>query len=263
MNQFYGSPDQVRLQRKLHERVDWTRNTPGACNPGRFLGTDDPDALGWDFIVETLREDGAFGFRMIPIDQCADIQANLGEHGFRIDFWDVFSADAQEIIPCCGPLIDAGLPEGLSLVTKDELADQAVIAAIQSCMDRNGIVPFSGDMLSGRMCPSSMIAIKDRDEAIVATAYGYFLHNQHSSHASNAWGGLVAVDAAQRGKRLGVLVNALMVSSCVKDLEASRVHELVSEANEPSRRMVQRCGLQPDPTVRSGIATRGKDRFTR
>lgn len=263
MLQYYGSAEQIRLQQRAHESIGWMGSTPGACNPGRFLGTDNPSLLGWDFIFKTLGQDGAFGFRLVPAEECADIKSRLAENGYRIDFWDVFVAGAEQIEDACRELADEALPEGLHQMDEGDFRKPEIIRSIQSFMHHNGIAPFHGAMLSGETGPCELIVFADAGNNIAATAYGYFPHNRFSPHALNAWGGLVAVDEAQRGRRLGIRVNALMALSCVRKHGAVRVHELVSQTNETSRRMVQRCGLALDPAVKCGIATRGEGRFTR
>ncbi|MBL6430524.1 MAG: hypothetical protein HPM95_02065 [Alphaproteobacteria bacterium] len=56
----------------------------------------------------------------------------------------------------------------------------------------------------------------------------------------------------------------MMVVAAFRDLGASHVYELVSAANEVSRRMVEACGLRHAPDLVCGLATREQAaRFTR
>lgn len=98
---------------------------------------------------------------------------------------------------------------------------------------------------------------------MVAVAYGYRPHNSFSPHHRDAWGGLVAVAESQKGKGLGSYINAKMITRLFSELGAARIYQLVSEANAASRKMVEACGLRLDPTVKSGSAVAGGDRFTR
>ena len=59
-----------------------------------------------------------------------------------------------------------------------------------------------------------------------------------------------------------MIVNAAMLRAAVDSLGVAEVYELVSATNEPSRRMVERCGLRLDPTVICGAATLGEGRYT-
>lgn len=262
MRQYLGNETQVRLQRKAEEWSDWLYDTKGACHPGRFLGTDDPEALGWDVIKRHLREDRVFGFRMIAAEDVEALGDRLSDLGFRIDFWDVYSGGAERILAETESAAEQALPEGLHLVDTMDLKDAVTVRHLQECMLRNGVAPFSGKLLSGASVPCCTIAVCNAHGSVVATAYGYLPYNRHSAHRMTAWGGLVCVDKSQRGKRLGELVNALMLRGCVSDLGAERVQQFVSAGNEPSRRMVEHCGLAHDPSVKCGIATSAGERFT-
>lgn len=262
MDWYFGTDQQVRLQKKVDELTKWCSQTRGAVNGGRFLGTDDYNALGWERVIELIKDHGVFTFRMIPVEMLDEFRASLSKHDIRFDSWNVFSADRQTIDTHTRQLVEASLPEGYALVDEKELADAAVISAIQECMARSGVVPFTGRLLAGMSLPSVTIAIRDENGAIVGTAFGYYPYNQHSRWASTAWGGLVSVDESQRGKKLGVLINALMVRGCVEKLGAHEVQEYAAATNKPSRRMIERSGLRLDPGVVCGIATTGAARFT-
>lgn len=262
MRQYLGNETQVRLQRKADEWSDWLYDTKGACHPGRFLGTDDAKTLGWDIIKRHLREDRVFGFRMVAVDDVEALSDKLDDLGFRIDFWDVFSGSADQILAAIEPLVKLALPEGLHMVEAAGLKDAETVRHIQECMLRNGVAPFSGKLLSGSSIPCCTVAVRNDHGSIVAVAYGYFPYNRHSPHRMTAWGGLVSVDKSQRGKGLGNLVNALMLRGCITNLGAEQVQEFVSAGNTPSRRMVEHCGLQQDPSVKCGIATSAGERFT-
>lgn len=262
MEQYAGTPQQIDLQRKADQYAEWMYSTKGACHTGRFIGTDDPDALGWQTIFDHLATDGALGFRLMPVEKLAAIETTLAEKGYHIDYWDVFAGIADDVMSTTQKFADEPLPDGLHLIGSDSICQQDTIARIQDFMVANGIAPFSGKMLSGALAPSCLIAVENETGAIVATAFCYFSHNKFSANQFNAWGGLIAVDESQRGKRLGVWVNTKMVRDSIETLNAQQIYELVSATNIPSRKMVERCGLQLDPTVKCGIATASNKRFT-
>ncbi|MFZ2102970.1 MAG: GNAT family N-acetyltransferase [Oricola sp.] len=254
MEAYYGTETQVALQRKVDGSVGWLITTPGACHIGRFFGTDDPDRLGWDTIFRHLEEDGVFGFRLMPVETLPEIEQRLGERGYKIDYWDVFSAKANTIREALRAL-DSAVPEGYAVLDPEAFEDPDTIRAAQSFMAANSVAPLSGDILTGGHGPSAFVAIAGPDGAIVATAFGYFPHNVHSPHDDSAWGGLVAVDPQHRGRGFGVLANALMLRAMIEERGARTVYELVSATNEPARRMAMRCGLALDESVKSGLAS--------
>lgn len=263
MEIYYGSDQQIALQKTVDESTDWCLNTKGAVNGGRFLGTDDPDAFGWSEIFRCLEEGGAFTFRMVPIEKLSALNAALEKRQFRFDYWNVFSGPSEEILDATDRVLENPLPDDLELIEPDALRDGALIHEIQAFMTSNGIAPFTGKLLANQSLPSSLIALRNRQNRIVATAFGYIPYNKFSKWDSTAWGGLVSVDPSLRGKKFGLWINAKMLNDCVTKLGATAVQEYAAETNVPSRKMIEHCGLELDTTVVSGIATSGEGRFTK
>lgn len=258
---YFGTEHQQRLQQVSDTAVPWSKATPGACIAGRFLSTDEAEALGWETIYGALQRDGIFGFRMLKPEAEATVRAKVEQRGYRLDFWDVFIGDAAGAAAVSNVIVAQGMPTGFSEMPPLAGAEDAATKKVQVCMASCGVVPFSGSMLLGDYCPSVLVAIVDDMGEIAATAYGYLGHNEFSPFRRTAWGGLVAVSPKHRGKRLGNLVNAMMISRCFEQLDAEAVYELVSATNLPSRHMVQACGLRLSGMT-CGLGTAGADRFT-
>jgi RimJ/RimL family protein N-acetyltransferase len=260
---YFGTKHQIELLKSAERAVEWMGKTPGACNPCRFLGTDDPDRLGWDTIFDTLERDQIFGFRLIRSENVDEVSIKLSERGYRFDAWDVFMANAGEAESKTFPVIASGLPDRFYDLSRLEGAEHADTRKVQSFLAANGIAPFSGSMLVGDLGPVTTVVVVDQHEEIAAVAHGYLPHNEFSPHSKSAWAGLIAVSPACRGQGLGKYVNAKIVANCFSALGADTVYELVSSDNVPSRKMVEASGLQLDPAFKSGAATAGNERFTR
>lgn len=264
MSGYFGTESQRRLQALSEASADFIRETPGASQGGRFLGCDDPDRLGWERISAFLDRDGIFGFRMIPAAGVEDLRSRLAKWSFRLDTWEVFLADRAGTLAASEAIIARGLPDGLHDLDAPTEPESEYTARIQALMGAAGVVPFSGSLLVGALGPARTPVVGDRSGAIVAAAHCYLPHNAYSAYCRYAWGGLVAVAESQRGKGLGTYINARMIVSAFRDLDATHVYELVSASNMPSRRMVESCGLRHEPTLVCGLAMReGSGRFTR
>lgn len=264
MSGYFGTETQQRLQAQAEASRNFINSTPGACQTGRTMGCDDPDRLGWERIDEFLDRDGICGFRLIPTSGVEGLRSRLTERDYRFDTWDVFIADRATALVASGAILSRGLPDGLVEQPRPIDPDSESIRRIQELMGEAGVVPFSGSMLVGAVTPATTVAVGDGDGSVVAVAHGYLPHNAYSDYHRHAWGGLVAVADSQRGKGLGNYVNARMIVSVFRDLDATYVYELVSATNIPSRRMVASCGLHPEPGLVCGVATPNDSaRFTR
>lgn len=255
MTGYFGTEAQQRLQARAEASVEFNNTTPGACQTGRTMGCDDPDRLGWDRIEGFLARDGVCGFRLLDPDSAEAVRSRLAKRNIRFDTWDVFLADRASALAASEAIVARGLPDGLAELEKPTEPAGAAITAIQSLMGAAGVVPFSGSLLIGALGPATTYAIADANKAVVAAAHGYLPHNAHSPYHRYAWGGLVAVAPSQRGKGLGNYINARMIVSVFRELNATHIYELVSASNVPSRRMVEACGLRHAPQLVCGVAT--------
>jgi hypothetical protein len=252
---YFGTETQQRLQARAEASVDFIKATAGACQAGRTMGCDDPGRLGWERIEEFLNRDGVCGFRLIPVDAAEELRSRLAKRNFRFDTWDVFLADRATALAASEAIISQGLADGLNDLERPTNPADEYTARIQALMGSAGVVPFSGSLLVGDLGPATTVAVGGSDGKVVAAAHGYLPHNAQSAHRGYAWGGLVAVADSQRGKGLGNYINARMIVSVFRDLDATHIYELVSSANMPSWRMVASCGLQHEPGLVCGIAT--------
>lgn len=261
---YFGTEQQQRLQAEAEASAGFIAATPGACQAGRTMGTDNPHEFGWQRIGEIIARDGVCGFRLIDTGSVEDIRSQLSNLGCRFDTWDVFLADRATALAAIRPILDSPLPAGLSLLPAPSEPEGEDMHRLQAMMAAAGLVAFSGSMLAGLFGKTTTIVIADAAGSIAACAHGYMPHNAFSPHHAHAWGGLVAVAEPHRGKGLGTAVNALMLDRVFRDLGASHIYELVSASNAPSRRMVETCGLHLEPALTCGIATPVEaKRFTR
>ena len=261
---YFGTPIQERLQAQAEASTEFIGMTPGACQAGGIMGCDDPNRLGWERINGLIERDGVFGFRLIPATRVDEVRAQLAAKDCRFDTWDVYVADRESALAASEAILTRGLPDGLDELAMPTDPESDYMGRVQALMGAAGVVPFSGSLLAGSLGPVATPAVGDRDGNVVAAAHGYLPHNVHSAYHRYAWGGLVAVAEAQRGKGLGTFINARMIVSVFCDLDATHVYELVSATNAPSRRMVVSCGLRPEPGLVCGIATPNDSaRFTR
>jgi len=260
---YFGTHRQMDLQARAEGAFQWMAQTPGACNPGRFLGTDDPSRLGWNKIFEIMERDETFSFQLVRSDGLDEISRKLDEREYRIHFWDVFVATRSEAEAAASSIVNEGLSSEFRIMTASEVCEPGNIQNIQSFLATHGIAPFSASMLAGEHGPATTVAICNGAGDLSAVAHGYFPHNVHSPHHRNAWGGLVAVASDQRKKGLGKFVNARLIANCITELGAGMVHQFVAPSNTPSRKMVESSGLKLEPNLLCGLAVAENERFTR
>lgn len=247
---FFGTEAQIRLQRLAYEARDRIAQTPGLFFSGRVIGIDDFDALGQAGVQTLLAEQGMLNTRLITKDAHAPWTALFKADNLRVDDALVFMGEARVVREAIAPIITASLPDGLRLGKDLTHEDAHRFSYLQRFMVAHGLAPVYGASLI-ESNDASTIIVEDATGMVRAMAHTYFPHNRLSPHHRSAWGGLVAVDPNLRGLGIGRIVNALMLDRAIDRLGATYVYEIASHNNEPSRRMIEGCGL----SLRSDLMT--------
>jgi hypothetical protein len=263
MGGYFGTQHQQHLQRRVDELSALVASTPGLCNAGRMVSSDDIDHVGFDTVLKMLEVDGGFGFRLVRQVRTSAITELLAARGYRLDWWDTFMAGSDTALDVSKRIVAPGPPPGFEHINLSGIDPDRGYERVQAFLVANGIAPFSGSMLAGEWTKAKAFALVDDRQEIVATSFAYMPHNVFSRFRGFAWAGLVAVSPVHRGKQLGTYINACAVAAAFTELGASTVYEQVSATNTASRRMVEASGLTLHPDLKSGLASTGTDIFTR
>ncbi|MEC7763712.1 MAG: GNAT family N-acetyltransferase [Pseudomonadota bacterium] len=259
---YFGSDVVRALQAARDAEVAAMRDRPGAVVHGRVPAADDPDAYGWDAMRAALAREGMVQIRGASPEMVLKAEHELAEYAPKQHFWDLFLAGADDIRAACVPLVEAGLPEGITRQPDDEI-DAHALHEMQMFLETHGVSPFSKPALSGALIPARPVILRMADGAIGATGYAAMTHNAHSWLAGIAWVGLIAVDPSLRGLGLGKSVDAIANLVAVDELGARGATEFAAADNAPSRAVLKACGLRHVPDRMVVTFSASSERLTR
>ena len=271
MSGYFGTQMQRRLQAQAEASVDFIHATPGACQTGRTMGCDDPDQLGWGridaFLSTATASAASASSRPAKADELSVRPMMRQELPLRYRGTCSSPTALARSLPRGGDSVSGGLPAGLTDLDRPHSNPRA---NTRPASRRSWGQPAS--CRSPARCSSGSLGAGD-DRRLSATETGPSWrprmatspHNAHSAYHRHAWGGLVAVAESQRGKGLGNYINARMVVSVFRDLDAAHVYELVSASDSalPAHGRSQ-AGCGPSRLSCAGSATPSETaRFTR
>lgn len=262
LSPYYGEPRIQALQRARDEQVAELVDLPGAVVHARTFSSDNPAALGWDYLRRVMSDEGMVTLRGVDEATVEIAEKELSEFSPKLHVWDLYMADARTIQQICGKIVETGLPDDLSRVPDDELTAQKV-REIQSFLADQGISPFSADALLGKLFPARLIALQTSEGQIVSVGFAAMTHNRNSPFHKSAWVGLIAVDPALRGRGLGKYMDALCNLAAITELGAESTMEFVAQDNAPSRAMLESCGLRQLDGKTVVMFSTSADRITR
>ena len=251
MPEYYGTPQQIEMAKRIRQRLEWIRATPGVVNGGRLLLYDDPDGIGWDTVLKLGEEDGLFGLTFFPIERLDnnDIPELLLNGWYRHQ-WPTFIGEREKVLPVSKAVVEAAsLPEGWVLdvmpydVTDNELEKLAIF------QQAVGVQPMPHYVLRGEAYPIITTRLLDDRGEWVACGSAQLRHHPESDYYNTIFAGLMVVDPAHRGKRYGLLINAYTVIQAFEHLNGTIIHEHVAEDKHP----ISQNGRRKWITIVAGI----------
>ncbi len=259
---YFGTDKVKALQQARDEQVAALTDLPGAVVHARTFSSDDPAKLGWGHLKRIMSEEG-----IVTLRGADDATVELGKEKLndfdpKLHIWDLFMADAEIIRDVCGRIVHGGLPDGIKRISDRAMTLQKA-REVQAFLTEQGVSPFSTDALLGKLFPARLIALENSNDRIVAAGFAAMTHNRHSPFYKSAWVGLIAVDPELRGLGLGKLVDAICNLAAVTELEALSTIEFVAQDNEPSRAMLESCGLRQVEGKSVVMFSTSEERITR
>lgn len=261
--EFFGSANQIRVQKRLRDRQPWIATTPAVSNGGRILHFVEPDRLGWNRVAELANEDRLAGFPCVIRDEVVGaIRARLGPH-WRILSWNAFLGPADRVRPVCERLIETvDLPAGWRIEVL-ERPDEDRIAAIQALNAATGVSPYPAYYSRGEAVPIVTVCISDGSGELAATASAAQRYHPESRLAGHVFAGMVSVSPAHRRQGLGRLANAVALVESHARFGWTMAKEHVAADNAASQAMVEACGLGNGEGRVSLVALDSDEGFTR
>ena len=263
MVEFVGAGDQVNLQKRLNDRQAWIAKTPGVANGGRLLHFVDPARVGWDTVCELAEEDGLVGFPAVEAaPTLTAIRTHQGEH-WKTPTWLAFMGTPEKVLPACNAVItDVPIPDGWT-VDAMTVPDEKLISEVQALNQETGVSPYPAYYIRSEAVPVLTVCISDDLGELIATASAAFRYHAESRLAGCVFAGMVSVSPTYRGRGLGKLANAFMLSKSHEVFGWTSAKEQVSPDNAASQAMIKACGLDNDAGLVSIGATNSGESFTR
>ncbi len=263
MAEYVGTDNQIDIQRKMRQRQSWIAETPGVANGGRVLAFDDPDRVGWGTVLKLAQADNLVVFPQFPEEEIvAKIRRFLGAH-WKTPVWLLYVGEPERVLSASLAIIEAyDLPRGWRVEANETPNDQQ-IDAVQSLNMATGIAPYPAFFSRGEAGPIVTVCLYDEAGVLVATAAAVMRYHRASRLGGSVFAGMVSVTAAQRGKGLGKLVNAVVLAESQKRLSWHRVMEQAAHDNAASQAMIAACGLERDENNVTVAAIDMDETFTR
>ena len=263
MAEFYGTDIQIAIQRRMRERHDWIERTPDIANGGRVLNFVEPEKTGWDRIRELFAEDHVISFTAQPLATTMPyLKATFGDN-CQYPYWNVFIGNVQRVLEACNAVVaDVSTPVGWQLQSLETPTDDQ-ISEVQKLNLATGIAPYPAFYTRGEAVPCLTTCLWNEQGNMVATASANFRYHANSRFSGHIFEGSVSVAEECRGMGLGKLLNASVLIDSHKLYSWVGAVAQARPDNEPSRRMIEACGLEMSPDLVTISVVASDEEFTR
>jgi hypothetical protein len=263
MNEYFGSPTQIAVQKRLFETHSEISASPYLANGGRILNILDPDALGWDQVRVLAERDLFIGLTAVPLQETLKKLRAVFGSDIAFPYWHAFLGNAKTVLKACDTVVaSTELPKGWRAETIS-VPDDNVINAMRTLNTETGVLPTPTYYLKSKVVPSLTTCIWTETGALAACGNATMRYHPKSRFANTLFAGAVSVAPLIRQKGLGTLTNAILLRDSQKMTGWTRVLEQAKEDNLPSCGMIRKCGLEQDPNLVTIVVNLSGEYITR
>ena len=140
-------------------------------------------------------------------------------------------------------LVDYAMPEDISVIAIDESTPPAFVEQVVVMSESCGVTSVPGWVMRGTGPRGIFLVAKDSAGEPVACAASYMCHPESSSHAEDAFWGMLATRADRRGQRIAFLLGARAIIHMWDEHKARGFITGVSAGNPASMALCKKLGL--------------------
>ena len=207
-DEYFGSPGKVAMMRRSGHLRRLLRNDPRFAYYGRLVALSEhgPDVA--DMLLALTRLQGAATCYYFPKAAADDLFRELEAHGLTTDRYEHFRGGKEALDASRRALTAYELPDDLTITAIDTATPPAFVAEVAALGLACDVMPVPGPIMRGAVIPGICLVASDRAGRVVATASSYMLHHPASTHATDAFWGMLATRADRRGQRIALLLGA-------------------------------------------------------
>ncbi|TNE34433.1 MAG: GNAT family N-acetyltransferase [Alphaproteobacteria bacterium] len=260
-DEFYGLPDLIAVSRRAGTLWRLLRDDPRFAYYGRTVATSYPGPDTADILESLARLLGAGACYFYPCDDVSILFDDLKARGLETDRHEHFMGGEAMHRECSRMVREQRLPSDLTLVRLDAASPQSLVRDTAALSQSCDVTPVRGNIMRGQDIRGICLSAVDGGGRPVATASSYMLHHPESSHATDAFWGMLATAEDRRGEGIAALLGAHALVHMWETHGARGFMTGIRADNDPSQRLCRRMGMDEtewayavclDPTLMAG-----------
>jgi Acetyltransferase (GNAT) family len=211
-DEFFGAPDRIALSRRSANLWRLLSDNPRFGYYGRLVALSEPGPDTADILSAMARLQGAAVCYYYPAGDAAALFAELEARGLKTDRHEHFRGGDAALAASREVERDFAFPPDLAIKVIDADTPREFVADVAELCQSCDVMPVPGSIMRGQVRTGICLAAIDRDGRVVATASSYMNHHPASSHATDAFWGMLATRQDRRGERIALLLGAKAIA---------------------------------------------------
>jgi len=239
----YGTPAQIVTVERAHALWALLRNDPRFCFQGRTVSVTGLQSDTADLVIALSRLEGYSSCHFCPRDRAPALAQAYVAAGLTPTTWDQYWGHQKAIAASQAFMSEFTPPEGAALKMVEPDTPDDVIRRICETSAGAGVMPIPGSVMRGAGPRGLMLYVEGTDGQVLATGGAYMAYHPDSARATEAFWGMLATDAAWRGRRLACWVGAQAILTMADRFGALGFSSGVKPDNPASQSMCSRLGV--------------------
>jgi len=206
--EYFGSPDRIALARRSASLWLLLRDNPRFAYYGRLVALSDPAEDSVDILSALAKIQGAALSYFYPANAATSLFAQLEERGLATDRHEHFWGGESALAASQRAQRELALPSDLTMCAIDTDTPHDLVRDVAQLCQSCDVMPVPASVMRGQTVKGICLVAIDGDRRPVATASSYVLHHPSSSHARDAFWGMLATREDRRGEKIALLLGA-------------------------------------------------------
>lgn len=241
--EYFGDPERIALAKRSAHLWTLLKDDRRFAFQGRIVLLSEPGADMVEHMVALAKLQGGSVCNYFPESKAPQAIAELRDHGLEIAEHVHLRGDRSSLDASHKALESYAMPEDLTVMAIDETTPSSLVEEVVEMSECCGVTSVPGWVMRGAGPKGVFLVAQNPAGEPVACAASFMCHPQSSSHADDAFWGMLATREDRRGQRIAFLLGAMAIIHMWDVHKARGFITGVSAENPSSMALCRKLGL--------------------
>jgi hypothetical protein len=241
--EYFGDPERIALAKRSAHLWSLLKNDRRFAFQGRIVLLSEPSDDVVEQMVALAKLQGGSVCNYFPKSKAQQTIAELRDHGLETVEHVQLRGARSSLEASQKALESYVMPEDLTIMTIDDTTPSSLLQEVVEMSENCGVTSVPGWVMRGTGPKGVFLVAQNHAGEPVACAASFMCHPQSSSHADDAFWGMLATREDRRGQRIAFLLGAKAIIHMWDVHKARGFITGVSAENPSSMALCRKLGL--------------------